>query len=180
MHDTFNSRDTPDCHPCRPRAGQRRGPAYGSPRTLNAGAGAQTDPHLSGSRVSYTNRTTTGSLSSTSRPAWTESRVRGPDVSGLHVGHLGERRGVHAARNNHEHADDFLRGSRTLTPTELAPLFAGTPRTMAAIGSDTVAFPQSTTPCQNVSAVCIASLSRPADPTHSPHGRNADRTPLPQ
>src|SRR5687768_1748916 len=33
----------------------------GTTRTLNAGPGAQTDPHVSGSRVSYTNRTNTGS-----------------------------------------------------------------------------------------------------------------------
>ena len=150
--------------------GQGSGPVLltGTPRTLNAGAGAQTDPHLSGSRVSYTNRTTTG------------SEVRVFDLAtGLDIG-LGDPTYQDSISDISGSVVVFTRRETTtstqtisfvnlldptLTPTELAPLF-GARRTMAAVGGDTVAFQQSTTPSTNVSAVCIASLSRPADPAH--------------
>ena len=140
----------------------------GTPRTLNAGPGAQTDPHVSGSRVSYTNRTTTF------------SEVRVFDLAtGIDIGLL-DPTYQDSISDISGHIVVFTRRETTtstqtivfvdlsdpaLTVTELAPR-AGIRRTSARVGGDTVVFQQFTTASTSQSAVCVGSLSRPADPAH--------------
>jgi WD40-like Beta Propeller Repeat len=141
-------------------------PIAGTTRTVSAGPGAQTDPHTSGSLVSYTNRTNTG------------SEVRVFDLAtGLDIGLLdptyqdsiSDISGQIVVFTRRETSTStqtivFVNLSDpALTVTELAPL-AGARCTSAAIGADTVAFQQFTTPSTALSAVCVVSLARPSDP----------------
>ena len=142
-------------------------PLDGAARTLHAGPGAQTDPHISGSRVSYTNRTTTGSEvrvfdletgTSTAVPNEGIFQDSISDISGDIV--VFTRRITSSSTQLIAFVD---LADPTLTVTELAPDHS-VRRTAASVGGDTVAFQQFSTQSTSLSAICVARLSRPTEP----------------
>ena len=142
----------------------------GAVRTISAEPGAQTDPHVSGSRISHTNRTTSGSeivvFDLATNVKRTIPNVDGSvvfldsisDISGDAV--VFTRRETSTSTQAIAFAD---LSDPTLTATIVAP-HATARRTSAEVGGDTVAFQQFTTGSNSVSAICVASLSSPLDP----------------
>ena len=149
-------------------------PLTGTLTTIAAGPGTQTDPHISGSRVSFTNRTTTGSnvsvfdLASGVASAIDNQGIEVfqdsiSDISGDTV--VFTRRLTATSIQEIAFADLSDPSNPLSTVTVLAP-DASARRTFARVGGDTVAFQQFTTPSTAASAICVASLLHPSDPAH--------------
>jgi hypothetical protein len=135
-------------------------------RTISAGPGAQTDPHISGARVSYTNRTTSGSRIEVF-DLTTGGATAIPD-NGFQdsISDIFDDIVVFTRRETSmsTQAIAFVNVSDPgLTVFELAPQ-PGARRTSASVGGDTVAFQQFTTASSALSAICVASLSQPSAP----------------
>lgn len=144
----------------------------GTVRTVSAGPGAQTDPHLSGSRISHTNRTTIGSEIVVFDLATNVKRtVPNDDGSVIFQDSISDISGDGVVFTRRETSTSTQTiafvdlSDPTLTATIVAPL-PGARRTSARVGGDTVAFQQITTASSSISAICVASLSHPAEPAH--------------
>ena len=144
----------------------------GTVRTVSAGPGAQTDPHVSGSRISHTNRTTIGSEIVVFDLATGVSRAVPNDEGAVifqdSVSDISGGAVVFTRRetSTSTQAIAFVElWDPTLTPTIVAPL-PGARRTSAEVGGDTIAFQQFTTASSSLAAVCVASVSHPSEPAH--------------
>lgn len=139
----------------------------GTTRMIAGGAGAQVDAHVSGSRVSYTNRTTTGSeINVFDLATGAVTVVPNDGVFQDSISDISGNMVVFTRRmtSTSTQAIAFVDLSDPLlTVTELAPDPIAR-RTSGRVGGDTVAFQQFTTASNALSAVCVASLSHPSDP----------------
>ena len=145
-------------------------PLTSTTQTISAGPGAQTDAHGSGSRVSYTNRTASGSEvrvfdfetgEDTPLQNTLEDVVFQDSISNISEDYVVFTR--RETTNSTQEIAFVDLSDPTLSVRIIAPNPAAR-RTSAAVGSDTVAFQQFTTASSSLSAVCVASLSRPSDP----------------